>query len=50
MNKKKTIPQLQAQLKSLQSKAPRAGVLPSKVIPDKSKYSRKKKHKDDFQD
>jgi hypothetical protein len=35
----------QEELKKLAMKPPRAGVQPTKVVPDKTKYTRKKKHK-----
>ena len=34
-----------AELKKISQKAPRAGVRNTKVVPDKTKYTRKKKHK-----
>jgi hypothetical protein len=34
------------ELKKLSQKAPRAGVHYTKIVPDKTKYTRKKKHKD----
>jgi hypothetical protein len=40
--KKKTIPQMKEELRRLKFKPPRFGVQPGKVIPDKTKYSRKK--------
>lgn len=36
-------------LNSMKSKAPRSGVRHTKVVPDKTKYTRKKKHKDQDQ-
>lgn len=48
--KKKTIKQLQEDLKKLLHKAPRTGVMPIKVHKDKSKYTRKQKHKKDYKD
>lgn len=46
-NKKiKTLSQLKKEMELLKYKTPRAGVHPTKVVPDKTKYTRKKKHKD----
>lgn len=47
-NKKKTIKELEEELrKPLKI---RTGVHPTKVIPDKTKYSRKQKHKKDYEE
>lgn len=42
----KNLKKLKKELKEIQQKPPRMGVHPTKVIPDKTKYSRKHKHKD----
>ena len=41
----KSIKKYEQELEELKHKAPRAGVHPTKVHKDKSKYTRKKKHK-----
>lgn len=44
--KKEVLTQKQKEeLKKLSQKAPRAGVHHTKVVPDKTKYTRKKKHR-----
>jgi len=45
MAKRKTITQLKKELERLKTKAPRSGVLPTKVVKSKKVYTRKKKHK-----
>lgn len=50
MGKIKTERQLQKELQELKIKAPRVGVLPTKVVPDKTKYTRKIKHKGKIND
>lgn len=45
---KRSINKLREELERLKRKAPRAGVRPTKVIPDKTKYTRKEKHKKDY--
>jgi hypothetical protein len=47
-SRKKTLKQLQKELEQAQAKPPRMGVQPTKVIPDKTKYKRKRKHKKDY--
>jgi hypothetical protein len=47
-SRKKTLKQLQKELEQTQAKPPRMGVQPTKVIPDKTKYKRKRKHKKDY--
>ena len=47
-SKKKTLNQLQKELEKVQAKPPRMGVQPTKVIQDKTKYKRKRKHKKDY--
>ena len=37
--------QFKKDLEKLKLKAPRSGVHPTKVVPDKTKYTRKTKHK-----
>ena len=46
MKKPKTINQLKEELEKSKYKPPRAGVHPTKVIPDKRKYDRKRDKKD----
>jgi len=41
----KTVAQAKKLLEKLKYKAPRVGVHPTKVVPDKTKYTRKKKHR-----
>jgi len=43
--KKMTLTKYLKEMKKLLIKAPRAGIKPTKVIKDKTKYSRKEKHK-----
>jgi hypothetical protein len=45
MAKRKTVAQLKKELARLKTKAPRSGVMPTKVVKSKKVYSRKKKHK-----
>lgn len=46
MKKKLEFTQKQKEeLKKIMRKPPRMGVKPTKVVPDKTKYSRKKKHR-----
>lgn len=43
----KSINTLKGELNELKTKAPRSGVRHTKVVPDKTKYTRKVKHKDE---
>ncbi len=45
MSNSKTEKQMKEVLKELKYKAPRTGVIHTKVVPDKTKYTRKKKHR-----
>ena len=49
MKKIKSEKKLKEELEKLKTKAPRSGVHPTKVIPDKTKYSRKKKHRKEYE-
>lgn len=44
--KLKSEARMRLELEELKYKPPRAGVRPTKVVPDKTKYTRKIKHKD----
>lgn len=45
MGKIKSEAQMKERLEEMKIKAPRAGVRPTKVVPDKTKYTRKTKHR-----
>lgn len=45
MTKLKSEARMRQELEDLKHKAPRAGVRPTKIVPDKTKYTRKVKHR-----
>lgn len=45
---KRTLRDIKEKLEKIAQKAPRAGVHPTKVFKDKSKYNRKEKHKKEW--